>query len=56
MPPSKDKFYSFDVTNLMRDLQKSGLISTKPKVTIAPFGKPESNAKPVVGEISFVQA
>lgn len=51
----EDKFYSFDVTDLLRRLGKSKSLSEKPTVTIAPAGEPASAARPVVGTIELQQ-
>lgn len=48
-------FYSFDVTDLVGQLKAKGQLRDVPKVTIAPLGRPASEATPVVGEISLVQ-
>jgi len=54
-PDMDDRFFSFDVTSTLQAMEASGTLNDKPKVTIAPFGKPSSAATPVVGEISFVE-
>jgi hypothetical protein len=51
----EDKFYSFDVTDLLRRLGSSKSLSEKPTVTIAPAGEPASAARPVVGTIELQQ-
>lgn len=51
----EDKFYSFDVTDLVRRLGSSKSLSDKPAVTIAPVGEPVSAARPVVGTIELQQ-
>jgi hypothetical protein len=48
-------FYSFDVTDRIGRLKTKGQLREVPKVTIAPLGRPASEARPVVGEISLVQ-
>jgi tyrosinase len=49
----EDKFYSFDVTDLVRRLGANKTLSEKPSVTIAPAGEPVSAAKPVIGTIEL---
>jgi len=51
----EDKFYSFDVTDLLRRLGGSKSLSENPIVTIAPAGEPASAAQPVVGTIELQQ-
>lgn len=51
----EDKFYSFDVSDLLRRLGGSKSLSEKPTVTIAPAGEPASAARPVVGTIELLQ-
>jgi tyrosinase len=48
-------FYSFNVTDVARKLQAGGGLTEEPTVTIAPAGKPASDAKPVVGQVSLVE-
>jgi len=50
-----EKFFSFDVTALAKRLLAARKLGEKPTITIAPTGKPASDAKPVVGDISFVE-
>jgi tyrosinase len=47
------KFFSFDITDIVKGLQANKLLQDKPVVTIVPAGKPAADAKPVVGEISI---
>ena len=47
---ANNKFYSFEVTEAARKTLKD-----KPSVTIAPFGEPAAEAKPMVGEVSLVE-
>lgn len=49
----EDKFYSFDVTDLVRRLGANKTLAEKPTVTIAPVGEPATAAKPVVGTIEL---
>src|SRR5262249_44198603 len=49
------KFYSFDITALSDALHSKKLAAGKPNLTIVPFGKPESDAKPLIGEITLVR-
>ncbi|MBL8297224.1 MAG: tyrosinase family protein [Rhodanobacteraceae bacterium] len=49
----EDKFYSFDVTDLLRRLRVSKVLGERPSVTIAPVGEPASAAKAVVGTIEL---
>jgi tyrosinase len=49
----EDKFYSFDVTDLVRRLGANKTLSEKPSVTIAPAGEPASAARPVIGTIEL---
>jgi len=49
----EDKFYSFDVTDLVHRLGAGKKLSEKPVVTIAPAGEPAAAAKPVVGDIEL---
>jgi hypothetical protein len=55
MSHSDDRFFSWDVTNTLRAMAQSGVLGEKPKVTIAPFGRPAAGATPLVGDISFVE-
>lgn len=49
------KSYSWDVTRIAKALQQRGRLKAKPTLRIVPFGQPEANARPVVGDISFVE-
>lgn len=49
---SADKFFSFDITRLAKDLVRRRRLTSSPTLTIAPAGRPESEARPVIGEIS----
>jgi tyrosinase len=53
--PVPDKFFSFDVTALAKDLLAKGQLSAKPALTIVPAGQPVAEAKPVLGEIALVE-
>ena len=46
---------SFDITEIAANLDAKGLLKTQPAVTIVPSNEPAANAKPVVGDISFVE-
>jgi tyrosinase len=46
---------SFDVTNVAANLDARGLLKADHTVTIVPSGEPAPDAKPVVGDISFVE-
>lgn len=50
-----DKFFSFDITDLARRLQRSGRLAQSAELTIAPAGTPAAEAKPVIGEVSVVE-
>jgi tyrosinase len=52
---NESKFVSFDITEVLRDLQSRQLLTATPTVTFAPVGQPAAEAKPVVGEISVVE-
>ncbi|MEM6478622.1 MAG: tyrosinase family protein [Pseudomonadota bacterium] len=45
--------YSFDVTELVSELQAAGEIVNAPEVSIAPLGAPVEDATPFVGEVFF---
>jgi tyrosinase len=49
------KFFSFDITDVVKGLQANKLLQDKPVVTIVPAGKPAADAKPVVGEVSILE-
>ena len=51
----EDKFYSFDVTDLLGRLSKSRTLSEKPSVTLVPAGEAAGDARPVVGSIELLQ-
>jgi tyrosinase len=46
---------SFDITEMAANLDAKGLLKTQAAVTIVPSNEPAANAKPVVGDISFVE-
>ncbi len=46
---------SFDITDVVSDLAARGVLKTDHTVTIVPSNEPAANAKPVVGDISFVE-
>jgi tyrosinase len=49
------RFVSFDISELAKKLQSSGGLGEEASVTIVPAGEPESDAKPVIGQISLVK-
>jgi tyrosinase len=49
------RFISFDVTEVVRDLQARQLLADKPVVTIAPVGRPAANAQAVIGALSLAE-
>jgi tyrosinase len=50
------KAVSFDVTDVVKNLRAKKQLSAKPSLTILPVGQPAASAKPVVGEMSLVEA
>jgi tyrosinase len=46
---------SFDITDVAANLDAKGLLKSQPAVTIVPSSEPAANAKPIVGDISFVE-
>jgi hypothetical protein len=46
------RFYSFDVTDLLKTLQSLGDAAT---VTIVPADRPRDSARPMIGEIALVE-
>ena len=46
---------SFDITNVASNLDARGLLKADHTVTIVPSDEPAADAKPVVGDISFVE-
>jgi tyrosinase len=46
---------SFDITNVASNLDARGLLKADHTVTIVPSKEPAADAKPVVGDISFVE-
>ena len=50
-----ERFKSFDITKLAKELRANDLLKEKPIVTIVPVGEPAEGAKPVVGEITVVE-
>jgi tyrosinase len=46
---------SFDITNVASNLGARGLLKADHTVTIVPYNAPTAEAKPVVGDISFVE-
>jgi len=49
------KFFSFNVTNLLKDLQVRKLLKEQITLTISPEGTPEIQANPVIGQIELVE-
>src|ERR1700737_3826382 len=49
------RFYSFDVTDLLKTLQSRKSLGDAVAVTIVPAGKPSAGAKPMIGEIALVE-
>lgn len=49
------RFFSFDVTNLLKTLQSSKSLGDVATVTIVPAAEPRASAKPVIGEIALVE-
>lgn len=55
-PVAKDsRFYSYDITNILRNLQSRGLLSDQTTLTITPSGIPAASAKPTIGRIEIVE-
>jgi tyrosinase len=52
---SDPRFYSFDVTDLLKKLQSDKSLGDAATVTIVPADKPRASAKPVIGEIALVE-
>lgn len=50
-----DRFISFDITDLAKQLRAKNLLTATPVITIAPIRTPSAEAKPVVGDISLVE-
>jgi tyrosinase len=48
------KTRSFDVTDVVRQLRTEGRTGSAPSVTIVPAGRPASEARPVIGDISLL--
>jgi len=51
----QQKFFSFDITDLAKQLAAEGRLTTTPQLTIAPSNELETNARPVVGEITLIE-
>jgi hypothetical protein len=51
---SASRFYSYDVTDLVKTLQTRNLLGEPLKVTIVPTAAPTATAKPFIGEIALV--
>jgi hypothetical protein len=52
---NEGKFVSFDVTEVLRDLQSRQLLAATPTVTMAPVGRPIAEARSVVSEIVIIE-
>ena len=52
---SDTRFFSFDVTALLKALQSRRSLGGDAIVTIVPAGAPRADAKPVIGEIALVE-
>jgi len=50
-----DRFFSYEVTDLVRGLQAHGSLGESLGVTIVPAAKPNPAATPMVGEIALVR-
>jgi len=50
-----NKFFSFDITNIAKNLERNKLLNAKPVLTIAPAGQPVESANPLIGEITVVE-
>jgi tyrosinase len=48
------RFRSYDITGLVVDLARKGVLSVNPTVTIVPVGKPEPESHPTLGNIEIV--
>jgi tyrosinase len=51
---TNDKFFAFDVTEVLRNLQSGG-VPPAPTVTIAAVGQPGAGATPTIGEIALIE-
>jgi tyrosinase len=49
------RFYSFDVTDLLKDLQSRKSLGDTVTVTIVPADKPRASARPMIAEIALVE-
>jgi tyrosinase len=49
------RFYSFDVTDLLKDLQSRKSLGDTVTVMIVPADKPRASAKPMIAEIALVE-
>jgi tyrosinase len=52
---AQQKFFSFDITDLAKRLAAEGRLTTTPRLTIAPSNELETDARPVVGEITLIE-
>jgi tyrosinase len=52
---AQQKFFSFDITDLAKRLAAEGRLTTTPRLTIAPSNELQSNAQPVIGEITLIE-
>jgi tyrosinase len=48
------RFFSYDVTDLVRSLQARKLLGETVSVTLVPAGQPNAATRPVVGEVALV--
>jgi hypothetical protein len=53
--PSDPRFFSFDVTDLLRSIESGKSLGDRPVVTVVPGGKPRDTARPTIGEIALVE-
>jgi hypothetical protein len=53
--PDTTRFYSFDVTDLIRTLRARKSLGDSTTVTIVPSNRPSAAAKPLIGEIALVE-
>jgi hypothetical protein len=49
------RFYSFDVTDLLKTLQSNKSLGDAATVTIVPADTPRDSARPMIGEIALVE-
>jgi len=51
----QQKFFSFDITDLAKRLAAEGRLTATPRLTFAPSNELETEARPVVGEITLIE-